>query len=86
MFSKEKKISNGRNFVKTHLCADIKDDFAMTIKYKSVSRHSGLLHKLSYRLIIFTKAHLVKVSKSRKEIMMSLILPKNKQTPLRILS
>jgi hypothetical protein len=33
------------------ILSDIKDDFAMTIKYKSVSRHSGLLHKLSYRRV-----------------------------------
>lgn len=33
------------------ILTDSEDAFAMTIKYKSVSRHSGLLHKLSYRRV-----------------------------------
>jgi len=35
----------------TKILSDSEDAFAMTIKYKSVSRHSGLLHKLSYRRV-----------------------------------
>jgi len=39
---------------------DSKNEFSLTTKYKSVSRHSGLLHKLSYSPIVAAESFIFK--------------------------